>query len=217
VTYREILAVYKEVLTAVQWIMTVFLGLLTISGVGALYLYQRGINGISDVRSALDSYKHELENQRIQNQELIVLNSELRTNLQHHQGEVDYLRKDIETLKTKVRTAQSDFESRIPRLETLADVDTYTMRLFGTNGQYQMTAKKKLVEYSKDSDPVVRRECIRSFGAMLDYPECFTDPYDPAIIERLNEIAKNDSERGVRLEAKSALEKFNTTAKKEAA
>lgn len=82
------------------------------------------------------------------------------------------------------------------------------MRLFSTDNRISRAARRTLIELSKDKDPVVRRECVRVFGAMPDYPECFIDLQDPLIVSRLREMVLKDPERGVRLEAKLTLRKL---------
>jgi hypothetical protein len=123
-------------------------------------------------------------------------------------ADLAHLEKEVVDAKRQALLALSDLEPIVPRLETLADVDTYAMRLFSTDNRISRAARRTLIELSKDKDPVVRRECVRVFGAMPDYPECFIDLQDPLIVSRLREMVLKDPERGVRLEAKLTLRKL---------
>jgi len=201
VSYPQMLAVYKEVLETSKWIMTAILGALTASGVGALYLFQHGLKGIGEVQAKANELKSELEANRKQSEELRKSNEDLMKKLEKQAEETRVLRE-------QAKSAERDIGHIVPRLETLADVDTYAMRLFSADSETSRVARRTLIELSKDNDPVVRRECVRVFGAMPSYPGCFVDPQDHFILSRLREMALTDPERGVQLEARLTLKKL---------
>jgi hypothetical protein len=226
VSYTQMLAVYKEVLETskdavasshkmlervVTW-TTIIFGILTAAGVGALWLAWKSIG---DVQVRTNELRIELESTRKFNEELRSSAKEQKKVLEEQSKRVEsfsaslaQLEKEVRDVKRQASLALSDLKHIVPRLETLADVDTYAMRLFSSDGRISRVAKRTLIELSKDKDPVVRRECVRVFGAMPDCPECFVDPQDPTIISRLQKMALKDSEHGVQLEARLALNKL---------
>ena len=208
VSYTEMLALYKEVLETNRWILTVVLGIPTLSGIGAFWLFQRGLKVIDEVQTKATELKSELESGKRQNEELKKSNDALEERLRKQLEEAKDLQEGMKITKGQASSAQREIKRIVPRLETLANVDTYAMRLFSTNSKVSQVARRTLVELSKDEDPVVRRECVRVFGAMPYYPDCFVDPQDPLIISRLREMALKDPERGVQLEARRTLAKF---------
>jgi len=196
VSYPQMLAAYKEVLETSRWVMTAFLGILTLSGLGALWLFQHGLKGIGEVQAKASELKSELESSKKQNEELRKSNEELEERLRRQSEEAKGLQEELEITKGQARLVQREVKRIIPRLETLANVDTYAMRLFSADSEISRVARRTLIELSKDEDPVVRRECVRVFGAMPNFPECFVDLQDPAIISRLQEMALKDSTWG---------------------
>ena len=210
VTDKEMLAAYKEVLETTKWIATFFLSVATISGVGAFFVVRKSLKDVSKVETSINNYSNDIEALRITQNNITEANNVLQKALTNQRAESVQLRAELASLKKQMRSAVRDFDRRIPRLETLADVDTYTMHLFGKNKTSRKNALRKLIQYSFDNDPVVRRECIRSFGAMPDHPKCFTDPSNPRVLGRLKEMAEKDKERGVRIEAEQALKKFKS-------
>ena len=204
VSYPQMLAVYKEVLETTKWVGAAFLGILTLSGLGALWLFQHGLKGIGEVQAKANELNSQLESSREQSKNL-------GNKWRKLSEEAESLRKGVEVIKEQASSAQQklrDIEQTAPRLETLATIDTYAVRLLCSDKQISRVAKRTLIELSKDDDPVVRRECVRVFGTMPDYPECFVDLQDPLIISRLQELVLKDPERGVQLEAKLTLKKL---------
>jgi len=204
VSYPQMLAVYKEVLETTKWIMVAFLGILTLSGLGALWLFQHGLKGIGEVQAKANELNSQLESSRERSKKLEKKWSKLSE-------EAESLRKEVEVVKEQASSAQQklrDIEQTAPRLETLASIDTYAVRLLSADREISRVAKRTLIEFSKDKDPVVRRECVRVFGMIPNYPECFVDLQDPLIISRLQQMALKDPERGVKLEARLALKKL---------
>jgi cell division protein FtsB len=198
------LAVYKEVLTTTKWVMTAFLGILTLSGLGALWLFQHGLRGIGEVQARANELKSELESAEEQSKRL-------EEKWKEQSEEARSLRRELEVIKEQARSTKQesrDIEPLISRLKILASVEIYGVRLLSADKRISQVAKRALVELSKDEDPVVRRECARVFGSISDYPECATDTQEPFIISRLREMAVADPERGVQLEARLALKKL---------
>ena len=206
--YDQALTTYKEIATEVmrsaerildltKWVVAGIFSLIGVAGGAILYIARTaGQAKDSAARSAQAA-----EDSRVQLEKLEV-------QVQDALAQFRVYREELEIIKKQARSAQREVEQVVPRLETLANVDTYAMRLFGTNSKISQVAKRTLVELSRDDDPVVRRACVRVFGAMPDYPECFIDLQDPLIISRLREMALKDPERGVQLEARRTLEKF---------
>ena len=233
VSYPEMLAAYKEVLETskdavasshkmlervVTW-TTILFGILTATGVGALWLAWKSVG---EAQARANELRIEVENTRKFNEELRNSAKEQGKFLEEQSRKVKklsislaQLEKELDDVKGQASLALSDLERIVPRLETLAHVDTYAMRLFNTDRQISQVAKRTLIELSKDKDPVVRRECARVFGAMPDYPECFADLQDPLIISRLQQMALEDPERGVQLEARLTLRKLGVDLEEE--
>lgn len=228
VSYPEMLSAYKEVLGTTESVMessqkslesylkwtTIIFGILTAAGVGGLWLIGRSIG---EMQAKANEVGAELESTCALNEELRRLISEQEQSIQEHKSKVESLgaglaqvEERIINLKKQAALALRDLDRVVPRLETLADVDTYAMRLFSTDSDVSRTARRALIELSKDDDPVVRRECIRVFGAMPDFPECFVDLQDPKVVRQLQMIAQTDPERGVQLEARRALDRLRT-------
>jgi archaellum component FlaC len=220
------LAVYKEVLETskdavasshemleriVTW-TTVLFGILTAAGVGALWLAWKSVGEVqaraNELRIEVESTKKFSEELKNSAKEQAKVLEEQSKESEKLSASLAQLEKELAGAKKQASLMLSDLKRIVPRLETLASVDTYAMRLFSTNSKVSQVARRTLVELSKDEDPVVRRECVRVFGALPDYPECFVDPQDPLIISRLREMALKDPKRGVQLEARRTLEKF---------
>jgi hypothetical protein len=206
--YDQALTTYKEIATEViksaervlditKWIVAGIFSLIGVAGSAILYISRTSEQAKdSAARSAQVA-----EDSRAQLEKLEV-------HLQDTLAQFRAYKKELEILERQARSAQHEVERVVPRLETLANVDTYAMRLFSTDSHIGRVAKRTLTELSKDDDPVVRRECVRVFGTMPDYPECFVDLQDPLIITRLREMALKDPERGVQVEARRTLKKF---------
>lgn len=226
VSYPQMLAAYKEVLETskdavasshkmlervVTW-TTILFGIMTATGVGALWLAWKHAG---EVQAKANELRLDVENTRKFNEELKNSAKEQAKILEERSRRIEKLSAGLARLETELADVKgqallmlSDLKRIVPRLETLANVDTYAMRLFSADGEISRVARRTLIELSKDEDPVVRRECVRVFGAMPNYPGCFVDPQDPFILSRLQEMALRDPERGVQLEAKLALNKF---------
>lgn len=194
-TYKEIaIEVIKSaerVLDIIKWIIAGIFSLIGVAGGAILYISRTaGQARDSAARSAKAAEDSKVQVER--------LGTQLQDTLHQVQEEVS---KEAASLLMDIRRV-------VPRLETLANIDTYAMRLLSTDIKISQAAKRTLIELSKDDDPVARRECVRVFGAMPDYPECFADLQDPAIISRLQEMAQKDPERGVQLEARRTLQKI---------
>lgn len=210
VSYSDMLAVYKEVLDtsrgAVEsshkmlgqmatW-MTILIGVLTATGVGSIWLVWRSVGQVQERTEQLVGRLGKTGRQLAKQQDKA---DTLGSNLARMAERLDTVRKQAAEASRQL--------SLVPRLATLAEVDKYAMRLFSETRRTRLVAKAQLLELSKDPDPVVCRECIRVFGAMLDYPECFDLP-DEDIVARLQGIAETTKERGVRLEAEAALRRL---------
>jgi hypothetical protein len=223
--YKQVLETSKDAVISshkmleqvITW-TTILFGILTAAGVGALWLAWKSVG---EVQTSANELRTELESTRTSNEQLKNSATEQKKLLEEQAKEAENLRTDLaqvraelEITKKQAVLALSDVQWIVPRLETLANVDTYAMRLFSTDSKIRQAAKRTLLELSKDDDPVVRRECVRVFGAMPDYPECFADLQDPAIIYRLQELAK-DPERGVQLEARHTLQQLGVVAEGE--
>ena len=88
-----------------------------------------------------------------------------------------------------------------------AELQTCEAQLFSSESYTQQLGIQKLVHFSHDENPTIRRACIYIFSTIPDYPEISIDPH--YIKERLSEIAEDEGESQiVRLDAKKALEKF---------
>ena len=211
VSYGEMLALYKEILETNKWTTTIFLAVLTATGVGALYLYQKGMRGISELQMRINEFKVEMEKNINEYENLKALGIIMEDKIKLQVSTMNDIDKSLNGLKLKVKLLQSELTECIPRIETLAQVDTYSIRLFSEKKKDSIISKKTLIELSKDNDPVVRCKCIQAFNLLAGRQKNIgrIDTANKAIIDRLKWLKKNDPENGVRLEAKRALETFN--------
>jgi hypothetical protein len=229
VTLPEMLSVYKEVLQTNKDVTGWLLGILGASGVGGFFLLQRSLKSIDELKTRSDQIRFELDTSKRQigdfeqelekhqqqaaavKQELdarIKQTEELRHSNEELQDRLTAQSKEMDDIRRQAKLANRDIQARIPRLEKLAEVDTAAMQMFSVTRKSRQAARSKLLQYCLDEDDsVVRRECIRVFGAIPDYPGHF-DLQDEAILNQLRELALRDKERGVRLEAIQALKKF---------
>jgi hypothetical protein len=194
----------ERVLDITKWIVAGIFSLIGVAGGAILYISRTaGQARDSAARSAKAA-----EDSKVQVEKLGTQIQDTLLQVQTSQADLARLKEELETVRRQATSVLMDVRQVIPRLETLANVDAYAMRLFSADIKISQAAKRTLMELSKDEDPVVRRECVRVFGAIPDYSECFVDPRDPAIISRLQEMAREDPERGVQLEARHTLQKF---------
>jgi hypothetical protein len=206
--YDQALTTYKEISTEViksaervlditKWIVAGIFSLIGVAGGAILYISQAARQAKdSAARSATSAEDSRI---RLENME---------KQIQESLAQFQVFRKELENLKGQAKSSKRDVERVILQIETLANVATYGVRIFSADRHTNQIAKRTLIELSKDDNPVVRRECVRVFGTMPDYPECFVDIQDPLIISQLQEMALNDRERGVQLEARRTLKKF---------
>jgi hypothetical protein len=215
VTYQQMLTVNRDTLETIKWLLTFIVAALTLSGLGALFNSQRAVihaaeaeAQIKTLQARADELKTTLESRQNELESLKKNKEELFKTLREQAAEIALQRKDLESTKHRASILQNRINEQIPTLVTLAEVDIRAMQLFSTVKRHSSAAKTVLLELSKDDIAVVRRECARVFGAMPDHPECFTNLHDAVVIARLREMTQNDPERGVRVEAKLALGKF---------
>lgn len=225
VTLPEMLSVYKEVLQTNKDVTGWLLGILGVSGVGGFFLLQRSLKNIDELKTRSEQIKFELDTSKRQiesfEQEFrqqadaikqdfnarLKQTEELRHSNEELQDRLAAQSKEMDDIRRQAKLANRDIQAKIPRLEKLAEVDTAAMQMFSATRHEQQSARSKLLQYIQDNDPVVRRECIRVFGAMPEYPELF-DLQDHGILDRLRDLAGKDKQRGVQIEAKEALKKF---------
>ena len=210
VSYGEMLALYKEILETNKWTTTIFLAALTATGVGALYLYQRGVKGIGELQQRINEYKIEMEKSIKEYESVAALGAKLKEAINNHVSVVENIDRSLRDLTKKVKLIQTELKERIPRIETLARIDTYSIRLLSHSKKESLIARRTLVELSKDDDPVVRCKSILAFYLLATRGEIDDNSFESkqAIIERLSWLAKNDPEIGVKLEARHTLEAF---------
>jgi hypothetical protein len=207
VSYLEMLDVYKEVLETNKWFTITLLTMLSASGLGGLYFFQRSLKGVEDLQSRSTQLQHQLEDSRTLNQALQKSFEELQIKLNTKATEVEALRQKLEEINRQTKAVQDDIKLKLPRLEALADIDTYAIGLFSGDLRRSRTARSQLVQLSMDeNDAVVRRATVRVFGAMPKYFAGYDQ--ERTVVDRLKEMALRDPEPGVRLEARHALREF---------
>ncbi len=227
VTYSDLLETYKSVLETSRNVTSSLQNLLIASGILGLFsgafLLQRNHKNLEEIRALSDDAKtqlldrkQEIETLRIEvdtfraEVEMRVKQADgLKQSLEQLQGQVKEQTQFVDSVDRKAQSANREIQLRLPRLESWAEVDTYAMKLFSSDRRQHQNARSKLLQYSLDNDPIVRRECIRVFGVMPEYPDLF-DLTDQGILDRLRQMSVKDKERGVRLEAIEALRKFGT-------
>jgi len=206
--YDQALSTYKEIATEViksaervlditKWIVAGIFSLIGLAGGAILYISrtagQAKDSAARSAQAAKDS-KGWVE--------------KLETRVQDTLTQIQATQADLERTRKQMELLHHDLSRMVPRLVAMADVDSYAVRLLSADDRISRTAKRALIELSKDEGPVVRYKCVRVFGAMPDYPECFIDLQDPLIVSRLQQMALEDPERGVQLEARLALKRL---------
>ena len=123
--------------------------------------------------------------------------------------EIEELLSDVKELKSQVRFVQVDTR-RLIELTTPELVYANSIRLLSADRLTSKIAKQTLIQLSEDDDPVVRRECLRAFDAIPNYPDRFPHLLkDPWIVARL-EAMIGDDQQAIGLEAQRILDKFKS-------
>jgi len=98
----------------------------------------------------------------------------------------------------------ADISKNLPVLKrslTLLEVDTYAMGLFSEDHDRFMKSVGGLLALSgRQEDAVIRRHAAKALGAL--------ETYDSRVAEKLEELASNDPEPGVRKTAQASLRKI---------
>jgi hypothetical protein len=195
---EELIAMQENVLETTKWIVTTFVGFLTFSSVGGVYF------GLAKIREAQDKVRElsELSNAiQYRFSELSKLGDKIRNSLERqHQ--------DVELLQRQIRSTEKTLRRLNEHQETIYKIPTYAVKMLDEDDLTRWVARRTLAELSKDSSPVIRRECIRIFSTIPDYPEVELDVQ--YIIHRLKRLASEETEesQAVRLDARRALRKF---------
>ncbi len=193
----EVMKSVDRVLELTKWIIAGIFSIIGLSGTAILYISrttgQARDSSISSAKAAEESKKH-----------IEKVEEQVRDTLNQFQT----TQADIVQVKRQTDMLQRDLSRAAYRLTTLADVDSYSMRLFNTNDEIRKAAIKSLIELSKDGDSIIRYKSIRAFSMMCEFPDYSVDKLDPVIVKILEELAQNDSEAIVRLEANRIISMF---------
>lgn len=106
----------------------------------------------------------------------------------------------IESLKKQMKYL---LPQQIGQIVKWVDIQNHNMKLYSQNGSDQVIARTSLLEYSRDTDPIIRLECIRLFRYAIEnnHVEVISDE----VTQRLRDISSTDVEILVRTEADTTL------------
>lgn len=121
--------------------------------------------------------------------------------------EADQAKKGVKNLEDKIN---SDINI-LDQLHTIYSVDQYAIRVFSDISTDSIRAKKELLQLIKHSDPIIRRECLRTFFLM---PNMLEEWWDINIYSQIKYMKDNDIENGIRCEAKYTLNHWENMKKK---
>lgn len=107
----------------------------------------------------------------------------------------------------KLEKSLTEDLNMLNQLHSLYTVDQYAMHAFSDSSGERIGSRKELVQLSKNDDPIVRRECLRAFGAM---PRLLQDWWDAEVFLRIKEMMERDPEGGVKREASLTYELWNS-------
>lgn len=204
VNYDDMLDLYKEVLESTKWTFQISLIIISLAGVGAVWWLQKSLNGVWDANARAKELEAEFSSYKVKYKELAENKDILDKKLENTEGKLEKNREDLRNLTLQTKAALNDI-SRIQYLETITSVHAAAMQLLRGNIKDFEIAKRKLLELSKDDNSIVRRECIRVFSIITEYPDVFNEIKDDEIIARLIHLSNKDDEMGVRIEAKKTL------------
>lgn len=209
VTQQDLLGVYNDLVGTLHFalvIASVVMALLAVAGVWSTVRVEKIHESIKLATTQIEDLTSKVK----------ALEEKIHKEMKLAITQIEGLTSNVKALEEKRQNIQAQLDKQrgvingdieiLEQLYSLAQVDRYSMRLFGDNLGRREGAKKELWQLSRNTNPVVRRECLRTFAAMPDYLD--NDWYDERIFERINEMEEKDGERGVRIEAQETKKKW---------
>ncbi len=211
ISYDQALSTYKEVAAEVvksangvleisKWIIGGIFAVITLAGGAILYMWRSTAEAKhSAAESAAIATATQGDAKLMEDQMQKAL-----FELAESRGMVAELR---EQMQSQLQTLQRDLQEQVPRLITLADIDTRAMQVYSRDRRLAQGAESILLQLSRHPDPVVRKKCVEVFVEMAE-SDRFRDIELRPIRDRLLEMT-DDLEEGVRKEVYRALNIFN--------
>lgn len=133
---------------------------------------------------------------------------DLGQRVQEAMARTEQYRQDLDQLRQTLKEIQR-IQPELIQFTTLSEIQSKSVLMFSGDMFKAQSAVLSLLEYTRDENPVVRRESVRSFTRVPDAGDSFKLPARTNIIDRLKQIATDkDEEPAVRLEAQRILDKF---------
>jgi hypothetical protein len=222
-TYTEVLQVAKDAVEEVHntanqmltWVGLLFTAL-SLVGVGGAWLLSTYAQKAS--QKASDAQR-EAANAHDLVQQLEIKSEKLEERLAKATEDAEGLSKRVGELLSQITSAHADLDNlrislsqtktenerdrqAIKRPLALMQIDDYAMRLFADDVTQRNSAILALLEMSQRDDAIIRRRCVKVFGAL--------GAYDERIARRLKDMIANDKAGGVRAESEEALRKLES-------
>ncbi len=223
--YKEVLEasknsieeVHKTADRVLNLVQILFIGLtvgLTASGLGAAWLFNKALDRAAEriarvyeeakqVSARVDSIVQKAQILEILNQEAELRAEELKQLQDEVMNDLDSSRNELKTLQQEMGQTKKGVErdlSVVKRALEVFQVEEYGMNTFSEDASQRQKAIMSLIEMSKRPNAIIRRRCVRIFGAL--------EEFDQAVTDRLTVMTETDPARGVRKEAEEALRRL---------
>jgi hypothetical protein len=203
VTYPEMLALYKEILESNKWIFAIFLTVLTITGGGSFFLYNKSVKEISELAFKFNKLKVDLENKIIDYNKLSLLHSDLEAKIKSLTSDSQRIDNSLGNLAKRIKIIQGELDTQVRKIAIFSNIETYTIQVCNEKSEESYRAMKALIEFSKDLDPSVRLKSINSFRFFAKYS---THSYShkqiiKMFLNRLNYLVEKEPEFAIKQEA----------------
>lgn len=119
------------------------------------------------------------------------------------------LEDNVTATNKEIRYAQRELQETSHILlifSIMYEIEKSAAEIASDDEQIRQITLQKLVEFSRDVDPVIRRWCIRVWDNLLSYPD-LNSRMKNMLVSRLQEMQEYDGNTSVRLEAKRVLNK----------
>jgi hypothetical protein len=152
ITSEGLLALHAEVLETIKWLTSLFIGLVTVSGIASFLYGSMRVRLAEEQLSSMNEHSKQL------------------------QEEINWQSEQLQ----KLQQSASDLEKNLLVMEKDIGVTAYTAALYQIetyglnlvdlkNRRNREMAKQKLIQLSQHNDPVIRLACLRAFAQAIDY------------------------------------------------
>jgi len=219
VTQTELLAAYKEVLESSQaavenvrsttktvlWLVGAAYTLLTLEGLGSLWLTQKATREVVQARQQAQESSQEVA-------QVKSLVSGIQSTYKGLKEEEKRIQEQIEAISDELSRLQADTEW-YGGLMLVSQVKNHALRLFHEDEIDWKDAANSLREQLKHRDPIARLEIVRAFQAWAELDPRSAPELGTRIEKILESVVGFEPERVVRLEAERALKALRRRSK----